>query len=314
MPNYFPVTIDSIRSDTIIGCDLYLLMHVDDTNRFVLYCRGNSVFESKKRDLLLKKNVNRLFISRNDKNTFFRYLESNFPQIFTSTNITSEEKSKIIYNTATNLIHDLFENPVTGNIERSKKFAYNLVDYIIQDKEASHGLLKIAEHEYYTYAHSVNVAAKGILFASTLGFSESDLKSICLGMFLHDIGKTKIKSEILDKKGELTEDEYEIIKLHPELGVAIIKETESSFNDNFMIILQHHENCDGSGYPHGLRKEEIHTCARIVRIIDVYDALTSKRSYAGPQKPFEALTTIRGEMSDIVDMVLFKRFIKFLGR
>jgi len=188
-----------------------------------------------------------------------------------------------------------------------------MIDYILKDGRAAYNLLKITSHDYYTYTHSVNVATIGSLFAKSIGLSEKDMKTFCTGMLLHDLGKTMISSDILNKKGSLTDNEYEEMKKHPEMGVSVLRDSGDSFNEEYSIILQHHENCDGSGYPFGLKKEEIHYSSRIVRIIDIYDALTTKRSYSTPQRPFNSLKVIRNEMYNAVDHSMLKSFIKFLG-
>ena len=159
--------------------------------------------------MLLERNINRLFIKKEDQGKYYDYLENNFQDIISDTRISSDEKTKIVYSAATNLVKDLFNDPRVGNIERTKTFAYNMVDYILKEGRAAHSLLKIAIHEYYTYTHSVNVAAVGTLFAKELGFGDDDLKRFCTGILLHDVGKTKISTDILNKKGKLTDEELQ---------------------------------------------------------------------------------------------------------
>ncbi len=130
---------------------------------------------------------------------------------------------------------------------------------------------------------------------------------------MHDVGKTKISTDILNKNGKLTKEEFDIIKKHPELGVEILEETGIEFNEERIITLQHHENDDGSGYPYGLKKDKIHPCGKIARVIDVYDALTAKRSYADAIRPFAALVEMKDNMLNCFDTELFKEFIRFLG-
>jgi putative nucleotidyltransferase with HDIG domain len=313
MIDFLPVNSSSLRTDTTVGCDLYLLVEPKSESRYVLYCRGEAVFDNNKREKLLEKNISRLFIKKDDQQKYYEYVESNFQDIISDTRISSDGKTKIVYNTATNLLKDLFDDPRAGNVERTKTFAYNMVDYILKEGRASHGLLKIAIHEYYTYTHSVNVAAVGTLFAKELDFGDEDLKHFCSGILLHDIGKTRISTDILNKKGKLTKEEYEKIKKHPEMGVEILKETGNGFTDEYIITLQHHENYDGTGYPHGLKKDEIHRCGKIARIIDVYDALTTNRSYAKAVRPFAALVEMKGKMLNCFDKELFIKFIQFSG-
>ena len=188
-----------------------------------------------------------------------------------------------------------------------------MVDYILKEGRAAHSLLKIAIHEYYTYTHSVNVAAVGTLFAKNMGMGDDDLKGLCSGILLHDIGKTQISTDILNKNGKLTKEEFAKIKEHPELGVAILKGMNNGFTDEYTITLQHHENYDGTGYPYGLQKEEIHRCGRIARIIDVYDALTTNRPYSKAMRPFAALKEMKEKMLNCFDKEMFVEFIRFAG-
>jgi len=313
MFDYLPINTSSLRINTTVGCDLYLLVKTKSESRYVLYCRGDAVFEDNKRGMLWERNISRLYIKKDDQPKYYEYLENNFQEIITDVRIPTEERTKIVHCAATHLIKDLYNDPRAGNIERTKTFAYNMVDYILQEGRAARSLLKIAMHEYYTYTHSVNVAAVGTLFAKELGFGDEDLKHFCSGILLHDVGKTRISTDILNKKGKLTKEEYEKIKKHPEMGVEILKEAGNGFTDEYIITLQHHENDDGTGYPRGLKKDEILRCGKIARIIDVYDALTADRPYAKAIRPFAALLEMKEKMLHCFDKELFMKFIRFSG-
>lgn len=312
-PGYLPISLSSLKTDTKIGCDIYLLVKTSTESRHILYCGADAVFMSEQSDRLLEKNVNRLFIKKEDQKKYYEYLENNFHDIVSDTRIPPDERTKIVHSAATNLIKDLYNDPSTGNIERTKTYAYNMVDYTLKDSRNAESLLKIAIHEYHTYIHSVNVAAVGALFAKNLGFKKSELRSFCSGILLHDIGKTMISTDILNKKGKLTTQEFAKIKLHPEFGVKILEKTGINFIFENIIALQHHENYDGTGYPYGIQKEAINLCGRIARIIDVYDGLTKTRSYADAMKPFSALVEMKKNMLNCFDKELFIEFIRFLG-
>jgi len=290
-----------------------LLVKSGADSRYILYCRGDAIFESNKREMLLGKNISRLFITKEDQQKYYEYLENNFQSIISDTSISPGERTKIVHSAATNLVKDLFNDPRSGNVERTKTFAYNMVDYVLKDNDAAHSLLKIAVHEYYTYTHSVNVAAVGTLFAKSIGFKNEDLRELCSGILLHDVGKTRISTDILNKKGKLTKEEFDEIKKHPELGIEVLDEADIEFKEERIITIQHHENDDGTGYPHGLKKDEIHLSGKIARIIDVYDALTTKRTYADAVRPFAALVEMKEKMSNCFDNELLMEFIRFLG-
>ena len=139
-----------------------------------------------------------------------------------------------------------------------------------------------------TYAHSLNVAIISRIIGKWLHFSNEELDTLTLAGLLHDIGKTKIPDEVLNKDGKLTDEEFQMIRNHPKYGYDILK--SQPLNSHIKkAALMHHERCDGSGYPMGLTMEEIDDYALIIAIDDVYDAMTAARSYRAPLCPFEVI-------------------------
>ena len=230
-PDYMPISPSALRTDTTVGCDIYILAKTSIEVRFVLYCKSDAVFDEEKKSMLLSKRIKKLFIKKGEKQAFFTYLENNFQKIVSDSSIPSDERTKIVHSSATNLVKDLFEDPRSGSIERTKTFANNMVDYVLKDNDAAHSLLKIAVHEYYTYTHSVNVAAVGTLFGKNIGLDDDELKNLCSGILMHDVGKTRISTDILNKKGKLTKEEFDEIKKHPELGIEVLDEADIEFKE-----------------------------------------------------------------------------------
>lgn len=139
-----------------------------------------------------------------------------------------------------------------------------------------------------TYAHSLNVAIISRIIGKWLHFSKEELDTLTLAGLLHDIGKTKIPDEVLNKDGKLTDEEFQMIRNHPKYGYDILK--SQPLNSHIKkAALMHHERCDGSGYPMGLTMDEIDDYALIIAIADVYDAMTAARSYRAPLCPFEVI-------------------------
>ncbi|MCU9612553.1 HD-GYP domain-containing protein [Caldibacillus lycopersici] len=132
----------------------------------------------------------------------------------------------------------------------------------------------------HTLYHSENVANFSVQIAKKMNLSEQKCREIQIGALLHDIGKIGIAEHVLSKPGKLTSDEYELIKSHPKIGHDIIKHV-NNFQDSGVldIVLYHHEKFDGTGYPNGLKGENIPLEARIVAVADAYDAMVSKRIY-----------------------------------
>ena len=138
----------------------------------------------------------------------------------------------------------------------------------------------------YTAEHQKKVATLSLAIAREMGFNSKQLDIIRIAAILHDIGKINIPSELLSKPGKLAECEYNLIKIHPEAGYQILKKID--FPDEIAnIVLQHHESLDGSGYPKGLKGDDICIEARILHIADVVEAISSNRPYR-PSKGIDA--------------------------
>jgi len=311
---YIPVTLNAIRADTIVGCDLYLQNSINNGIRYVLYCNGTSIVKSDKIEELHEHQVKKLFIRKEDKKIYLKYVESSLKHIINDDRVDIKEKAQIVYDVAKNIIVDLFEDPRSGEqVERSKNWVSNAIDFIIKSKGSFSGLMSMLSYDYYTYTHSVNVAVLGLLFAKYLGFDGDEMKSFGTGMLLHDVGKTQIDPDIINKKERLNDEEFARIKMHVALGADILKQTGSVDSTSFFAIMQHHEKYNGKGYPNGLKGDAIHKYGRIAGIIDVYDALTTKRTYSEARKPFPALKIMNDEMAGSFDEKYFKDFILFLG-
>lgn len=142
------------------------------------------------------------------------------------------------------------------------------------------GLFKLKEIDEGTFLHSLSVSALMVTFGRVLGMGENDIRDLGIGGLVHDLGKMIIPLEVLKKKGQLTRDEFSIIRSHPQRGFAMLKRVKSVVPPSALdICLYHHEKFDGTGYPRHLRGEAIPYAARIAAICDVYDALTTIRPY-----------------------------------
>ena len=311
---YIPVILNAIRVDTIVGCDLYLQNHINNEVSYVLYCSGTNVVKSDKIEDLQKNQITRLFVRKEDQKIYLKYVESSLKHIINDNRMDIKEKAYVVYDVAKNIMSDVFEDPRSGeNVERSKSWVSNTIDFIIRSKGSFSGMMSMISYDYYTYTHSVNVSVLGLLFVKYLGFDGGEMQAFGTGLLLHDVGKTQIDPAIINKKERLNDEEFARIKMHVALGADILKQTGSVDSTSFFAIMQHHEKYNGKGYPNGLKGDAIHKYGRIAGIIDVYDALTTKRTYSEARKPFPALKIMNDEMAGSFDEKYFKDFILFLG-
>ena len=163
----------------------------------------------------------------------------------------------------------------------------------------------------YTKGHSDRVASLSLLLGRELGLPTSLLKTLVAAALLHDIGKIKVDDSILKKAGKLTADEYRQIMKHPEYGVEQLRAKELPW-DVKPLILHHHEKLDGTGYPLGLKGEDIPLGAKIIGVADVFDALTSDRVYRPAYAVAAALELMNGDVGLAFDPVIFKCFEKMI--
>ncbi len=226
-------------------------------------------------------------------------------------NLDPEIKATAVYKHSMEMMSRLLESPTAENITASKGAIKSVTDLILRDDETAHNMLLITSHDFYTYAHSVNVGIYSIMLAKEL-FRHSnnhDLEELGAGFFLHDLGKVNIDPAIINKPGRLTDDEMNQMRTHPNQGYKILKETDELSEECEYIVLQHHERYDGTGYPKRLRGEEIHIYGRICCLADVFDALTAERSYKQSMTKFDALKLMRDEMQNYFSKDLLEPFI-----
>jgi len=163
----------------------------------------------------------------------------------------------------------------------------------------------------YTYGHSERVLEYATLLAKSYGLSEEEVRFIQYGAYLHDIGKIEIDINILNAAGKITEDEWSILKKHPYWGSEIIRPIKS-LEKARLYVLYHHENYDGTGYPQGIRGTEIPLGARIIRIADSFDAMTTDRPYKKGKSPEAACSEILSMAGSHYDPELARLFVKIV--
>jgi putative nucleotidyltransferase with HDIG domain len=188
-----------------------------------------------------------------------------------------------------------------------------MTDSILRNKDALVSLLRIKEVDEYTYVHSISVSALCISFAQGLGLDSTKIKQIGIGGLVHDIGKMKAPLEILNKPGPLSEKEFEIMKRHVKDGVSTLQQYPNLDQDCTCVTSHHHERLDGTGYPDGLKGDEISEFGQIAAIVDIYDALSSERCYKHAMPPTEALKKLLEWSQSYLNRELVEKFIAHLG-
>lgn len=198
------------------------------------------------------------------------------------------------------------------DIDGCHDIAKKMVAELLARGSVSLDLMDLRSYDDYTYAHSVNVAAICGVIGMGLYLSEKDLTNLVLAALLHDLGKMFVPSEILNKPGRLTAEEYQIMKTHATKSYELISERWDIVAKVKTAVLYHHENVDGSGYPKGLEWEAHTQFTRILHVADVYDALTAKRPYKNPYSPCEASEYLMGGCGTLFDKKMVEKLLTYV--
>jgi len=193
--------------------------------------------------------------------------------------------------------------------QRVREVVESIIQELLNHKGIMINLMDIRALDDYTFAHSVNVCIFAIITGITLNYSRASLVQLGMGALLHDIGKTLIPVEILNKPGSLTPEEYSIVCRHAEFGFEILSQQEGLGKLVPLVAWEHHERYNGSGYPRGLKGEDIHEFAAITAIVDEYDALTADRVYRKAYPAHEAYEMLAAAGNFRHDYRLVKAFL-----
>jgi HD-GYP domain-containing protein (c-di-GMP phosphodiesterase class II) len=314
---------------------------------YVLWAGDGRMVTKEKLERLAQSRQEKVFIALEEAVKYEEYLEVHLDRILESDFATDEQKGEIFAKVSTNVVRSAFEGSASGIVNRetlirTEKLVIKALSFISQAKSLR-PLARMIGNDYKTYEHSTKVLWLTVAFLNQnhdllieilkeyKGPQDSPTKEILMkcgvGALLHDVGKALIDPAILNKPGPLSELEWEIVRKHPLLGLAMLSDTEVPPYIT-RAVLQHHENFHGGGYPLGIEKGSITILARVLRIIDTFDAMTSKRPYKDPLRPAEAVRvmvrdpTRAAETNDprdkgmrfCFDPDLLRRFIVLLGR
>ena len=318
--------------------------------RYVLWALVGNKVTAEQLARLSEGGFQEIFVDLEEQFKYEQYLESNLGSILENKSSSDDQKAQIFSKVSTNVVKGAFETSLglgamgAEAVRRTQTLIENSLRFI-KESNSLQALSKMIGHDYQTYEHATKVLWFTVAFLrlhpDILGQIEPQyetfddekkmelLKQCGVGALLHDIGKAFVSRDILTKNDLLTDVEWEIMKRHPLVGLAMLLDTEiPSFVKK--AVLHHHEDYHGGGYPMSLEGVNINTLARVLRIVDVFDAMTSRRPYKDPIAPMKAAQIMIGTpdgkedadqgqddrdlgMRQCFDKELLRRFIVFLG-
>ena len=232
----------------------------------------------------------------------------------------SKDAAKRTYSQSVSVTKEVINSVRMGksqNIKKIKRVVQGIVDQILNEETSLIGLTTLRDYDEYTFTHSVNVCIFAVALGRKLGLTRLQLYDLGVGALLHDIGKSRIPLEILNKPGSLTEDEWRIICHHPWLGVLQLFQMRGQHDVPYramIVAFEHHKKTDLTGYPKHLRERQMSMYSKVVAVADAFDAATSRRVYqTTPLSPADILQEMRINPRRGMDQVLVKAFMSLVG-
>jgi putative nucleotidyltransferase with HDIG domain len=299
---YFPIRVESIVTDLPLPYDIYLFV----ADRYTHFRKIGEVITSDRMKGLLEHHLKEIYVPSEQHNLYRESLR----KMVQNEDLKPEIRGKFIKETAFTHITDLFTQPDVSKLaSESVGLVEDMVNFITTDISAAVSLMGLSTHDYYTYNHCVNVSVYTISIAKrVIGEDKKLLMTAGLGGLLHDLGKREISQEIINKPGKLNDNEWVEMKKHPVHGKQILDNVSTVPEDSKRMVFEHHEHLDGTGYPRGITEENIAKLSRIAAIADVFDALTTKRSYKEAVTADEALGIMVKMAPGKFDTSIFKYF------
>ena len=282
--------------------------------KFVKFASTERKHQEKVIRLLEEGTDQDFYIHEEDLFKYYKYATNSLKAVMADPDVSTKVKTEKIYEVSKGVMKEFFDNNTSEKILETSEEVMEMMEECMTTAEAGfHGIAAITSKDYYTYTHSVNVGLYCMTFGVKSEMSKNDIKQLSLGGMLHDVGKSKIEHSLINKDGKLTDEEFEAMKAHATEGEKILSGMNCFGGNVVRMAGEHHEKFKGGGYPLGKIGNEIHLFARICKIMDVYDALTTRRSYKKALSAFDTLIIMKKQMAHDFDPDLLLSFIRLMG-
>jgi len=309
-----PINTDFLKEGGTEVFDIFYKTSAFGNTEFVKFASSHPSHQKKVRQLIDSGECTEFFISQGDLMKYYHQATEQLRIMISDPSIPLLEKTQKLYDVSKDIMKNFFKHSDSNQVLKSSEDVMGMMDQCLTDGQGSfHTVSKIISKNYYIYTHCLNVGLYCLIYGINDKMSATDIRSLGLGAMLHDIGKAKIDSAIINKKGPLMKEEFEIIKTHPMLGQEIMESMQCYATNVIRMASQHHENYKGNGYPNGLAGKDITLFARICKVMDVYDGLTTHRPYKKAVAPFEALKIMKNQMVDEFDLKILGKFVRYMG-
>ena len=287
--SFVRLPLSAIRFDLVKHVDLYCLP--PNKRSPVLYRSGKFPISPRDIEELQRRGHEYLFVTSASFATVEKEMFNSLEDLVARDDVPPVDRFSLLQ-MAVSMELDMAFRLIRTNrmVSLSQRVAGNISKILADSDVLPRGLFNVVQHDFYTFTHVTNVAGFTLLLADRLGITnEDERQAIAEGALLHDIGKRFIPTDVLCKRGSLTDKERELIETHPLRGFIDLRTNSELQFEQLLMVYQHHERVDGKGYPVRLTQAEIHPWARMLAVVDVFDAITSERPYRKPMPLIRAL-------------------------
>jgi HD-GYP domain-containing protein (c-di-GMP phosphodiesterase class II) len=289
LANYVAVRATTLRNIDMVAADLFV--QYGSQNTPLLYCRAGSRPDPQQFVELAEAGVEHLYVRAADFHRFSDGMLESLADVLQRESLPPTEKFAVMQlAVAVAMDQSLRLVDCTKFRELAEHIGHEVVELVSNGEMLPRELFRIARHDFNTFTHVTNVASYSVMLAELMGITDKhELRKLASAAILHDVGKRFIPASILTKAGRLTPEEREIIELHPQRGYEELCDQSGLDFAQLMMVYQHHERVDGTGYPVGVPYDEIHLWARLLAVVDVFDSMTARRPYRRSATPEHVL-------------------------
>lgn len=306
--DFFPVPIATLTPQALAGMSIYL--YDEDNESHTLYRDAEYPVEDQDLQRLKNRGIDMLYVESRVRDKYREYLNE---VAFSEKAVDPSIKVGAVAEVIRSVLQDSFESADEERIVESTRALSKVTSKLVQSEDfTSKNLISVLHHDYGTFTHSANVAFYAGMLASELGYKSEDIEQIVMGGLLHDLGKLEIDEKILCKPDKLNDVEMRATRRHPLLGFIKLAHRKDITFGQLMMVYQHHERLDGRGYPLGATAPEIHPWAKLCTVVDVYEALTSNRSYRKAMSAEMALNIIKQDIGKAFDPEIAECWTKII--
>lgn len=282
---FVPIAVRTLRTTHADAVDLFVQYEAGTQPR--LYSRADHGPSDDQYAELLSGGVENLYVRSRDFAHFSNQLLDSIDAVLKEPLVHSAEKYAALQLAVAIAVEQTLRLVDCSKFHTlAEKVGQDLVNLFTKNEPLPRELFRLARHDFTTFCHVTNVASYCVILARQTGVTEiNELRKIATAAMLHDLGKRFIPERILAKTGPLTRDELDVVESHPSRGYTELCDNGNLDFGQLMMVYQHHEHVDGTGYPVRIRQDEIHPWARMLSIVDVFDTMTARRNAEDPATP-----------------------------